>query len=227
MVLTNSALKSRARNPRWGAVGLVIVILAILIPIGFLLPSDPPINEFFQLDFDLIINSSTDPGHYEARYSWVANSVNRDVEGTHIQWENPYSDGSVESSGEFSDVIFSRLYHIYVDWTELVIYSNSTWTLSVSIISYGFTFALTMKGTDTTIVEIVPSFKDVWIESVIAAEWRDDLGVDELLLSCDVRCHIAGSLLEQEFLNQQTGTQDFTDLVSVLNNCTIGTIPLH
>jgi hypothetical protein len=220
-------MKSTDRNPRWGAVGLVIVILAILIPIGFLLPSDPPINEFFQLDFDLIINSSTDPGHYEARYSWVANSVNRDVEGTHIQWENPYSDGSVESSGEFSDVIFSRLYHIYVDWTELVIYSNSTWTLSVSIVSYGFTFALTIRGTNTTIIEIVPSIKDVWIDTVIAGEWQEDLGVDELLMSCDVEFHIGADLLEQEFQNQQNGFRDFSDLTRVLNNYTIGTIPLY
>jgi len=227
MSITQSMKNSRERSPKRGVVGLVVVILAILLPIGFILTSNPPVDDSIRLDFNLLINSIPNEGQYEAEYNYLANAVYHDVEGTHVQWDNQYSDGTVASSGDFSDVMFTKIYHIYIDSTELVIYANSTWTLSISLISYGFTFALMIMGTSTTIIEIIPSFKDIWFTSSSLAAFQEDLGVDELLMICDIEFHIAGSLLEQEFLNQQTGTQDFTDLVSVLNNYTMGTIPLH
>jgi hypothetical protein len=228
MSLNQSIKKFRESLPKWGAMGFVVVILATLVPISFILTSNPPLEESLQLDFNLLINSSLDESQYEATYDWVASSDYSDVDGTHIQWENKFADGSVKSSGEFSNVIFDYLYHIYIDWTELVMYANSTWTLSMSIVSFGFTFALTIKGTNTTVVEIVPSFKEVWITSANAAEFQEELGgVDELYMSCDVEFQIASDLLEHEFQKQNSHSYNFSDLTGVLNNHAIGTIFLY
>lgn len=220
----NNQKKSHVSNWKIITVTLLICLGIILSAHFIILPYFAP-EDSVQLNFTMKINSNGTRDEFEAKYFWSASELKEVDFGTYIDWKNNYAESLVISSGRFSDIIDERMYAIYIQWSNLTVFSNASWLLLIEIVAYMPEIELKIFGSSLSILDMYTMFKS----SDITDSFRTDLesiNINELIIYADIALLIKSSVLEQFYYEKYGKIQYYSDMEYIIQNRFIGTIPI-
>ncbi len=201
------------------------LILGLAVPLTFVIVITLPPPRNVELDVSLAYKSNSTSHEYSVLYHWDASSAYRDAYGTHLNWRETYPETASNDSGAFADMM--RTYtSLYIQWTEIVVYSNATWTLRVDF-PFPVDWTLFFRGDNTTVKGVQPLITHAWPVSDTFRDALESYGIEGLMIYANISLKISADVLQSFYTLNSANISTASPIQFIVRNIYVGTIPYN
>ncbi|MHA1907582.1 MAG: hypothetical protein ACW98Y_09840 [Candidatus Thorarchaeota archaeon] len=214
-------IKPSLIKPFLAASVIIALILSSLFVIAIITPTPKVID--LDIRFSYLSNSTSDV--YSSLHHWAGSETYSDVYGVHVNWLSSYSEVSTNSSGSFADFMYERTQDTYIQWNEIEVFSNNTWTFLLNIILPSVAdVSILIKGDNASIIDVLASITDGRPNSIFQ-DGLNAFGIEGLDISADILIVIDNDELRKWFDGRGLSINVSSDLNRTFQDIPFGTIP--
>jgi hypothetical protein len=184
-----------------------------------------PTPRVLSLDVCFRYDSNSTSNTFFSHHSWDASDTYPDVYGHHANWIDFYSEASTNSSGSFADFMYERTRSTYIQWSEIEVFSNGTWTILLDMILPSIAdVSILFKGDNTSITGVLSLITDGRTTSIFQ-DGLDSFGIEGLDISADISIQIGHKEVAKWFNDRGLDLSVPIDLTGSFQGIMFGTIP--
>ncbi|MFW9921147.1 MAG: hypothetical protein ACFFED_16210 [Candidatus Thorarchaeota archaeon] len=183
-----------------------VIIIGIVVPLVFVIviTLPPPIEA--ELDLTITYQSNSTSHEYTSSYQWIASGIYTDAYGTHLDWIETHVGASTEDTGAFAEMMYERTSGMYIQWTEIDVFSNDTWSIRIDF-AFPVNWALEFRGDNTTILVVIPKITDGRIVSPFE-DALESYGIGGLDVYADISLTLSPLVIRSMYANTGVNLQE-------------------
>lgn len=201
-----------------------VVVLGLVVPLTFVIVITLPPPRNVELDVGLTYKSNSTSHEYSVLYHWDASSAYRDAYGTHLKWRQTIAETASNNTGAFAEMMKQYTSDIYIQWTEIMVYSNATWTLRVDF-PIPVDWTLYFRGDNTTAKGVQPLVTDAWPIFQDFQGALESYGIEGLMIYANISLKISADVLRSFYTLNSANVSTASPIDFIVRNIYVGTIP--
>ncbi len=184
----------------------LVIIVGLAVPLIFVvaITLPPPIEA--ELDLTISYRSNSTSHEYTSSYQWAASGIYTDAYGTHLDLIETHVGASTEDTDAFAEMMYERTSGMYIEWTEIDVFSNDTWSIRIDFV-FPVNWALEFRGDNTTISGVIPIITDGRITSTFENA-LESYGIEGLDIYADISLKISPILIRSMYANTGIALQE-------------------
>lgn len=200
-----------------------VLILGVCVPLVIVVTLVLPPPTEIELGMDITYKSNSTSHEFSASYHWDASGVSRDAYGTHLQFIESYPDFTTSDTGQFAEDMTQWVQSMYVQWNEINVLNNGTWTLRLDF-AYPVDYSLFFRGDNDSV-------ENVWTVITDGRVWPSDLtnlesfGIEGLEMCANVSLSLTATAMRAILSSTNLSSNDISPIDYHQERIYMGTIP--
>ena len=113
---------------------------------------------------------------------------------------------------------------LYIQWTEIVVYGNATWTLRLDF-AFPVDWTLFFRGDNTTVNGVQPLITDAWPVFQSFREALESYGINGLMIYANTSLKISADVLQSFYSLNSANISTASPIDFIVRDIYVGTIP--